>query len=307
MKRKTKTELPVAALVFVVVVAMAAIVAFARGDSLDLRGRIEELLIFVHGNVDRPTVLLAFILSHTTAVTLFFPGAILFELFAGFAFGFWRGVLCVALAKLLGALMGFSLGRSVFHAWGRHLVDSSPRWRALFRNVGDDGFRFALLLRLSPLPSYVNTYGLAVTTISYRHFVAATICGSLPFIINNVFMGTMARSLESILFGDILNSQSANNDHEQTDFQRWLRLAFVLLGMISMLVITWRLMRLISLSAEDALLETEQKRRLSVSPARRSSLTRRDTPRPRRPQSPARQSRGRSRSPSTRLRAVPHK
>lgn len=45
----------------------------------------------------------------------------------------------------------------------------------LMLKISKEGFKFAVLLRLSPLPSWINTYGLALTNIPFPSYVAATL------------------------------------------------------------------------------------------------------------------------------------
>lgn len=62
----------------------------------------------------------------------------------------------------------------------------------------DDGassFRLALLARLSPLPSYVNNYGLALVGLPFRPYLAATVVAGLPSILTHVAAGNGLSSL----------------------------------------------------------------------------------------------------------------
>jgi uncharacterized membrane protein YdjX (TVP38/TMEM64 family) len=248
---------------------------YQSSDSVPIRIRIQELLTFVHANVERRDVVIGFVAAHSIAVTLCFPGAILFEIFSGFAFGVWRAVLCVGVAKLIGGLLGFSLGRTLLRGYTRRLVDSNPRWRALFDSIGDDGFRFALLLRLSPLPSYVNNYGLALTSISYAQFVAATLLGSLPFILNNVVVGSMARSLESTLSGSVASEGDPSIDPETLRMRSIVRSALFGVGAVAMVLLVRQISQLIAQSAAKAVAvnqkqkQQQRKKTKSPSPPRR--------------------------------------
>lgn len=58
-----------------------------------------------------------FVSIHTVTLALCLPYAIFFEAAASMLFGFFRGVLCVFSAKLIGASLSFWIGRSVlcFH------------------------------------------------------------------------------------------------------------------------------------------------------------------------------------------------
>jgi uncharacterized membrane protein YdjX (TVP38/TMEM64 family) len=53
-----------------------------------------------------------YIATHTLAIAMCFPYAVAFEAGAAFLFGFFRGVVCVFTAKVLGAALAFGIGRS---------------------------------------------------------------------------------------------------------------------------------------------------------------------------------------------------
>jgi len=62
-----------------------------------------------------------------------------------------------------------------------------------------DGWKFALMLRLSPIPSWLNTYGLAAFgKITFRDFFLATILGSIPMVIQNVSGGALLMDISTL-------------------------------------------------------------------------------------------------------------
>lgn len=80
----------------------------------------------------------------------------------------------------------------------------SIKLRRLATVDGGRAFQLACLLRLSPIPSWANNYGLAVTTIrefsltvAFETFLAATSVASLPTIASNVYLGTVVQDLTS--------------------------------------------------------------------------------------------------------------
>eukprot|EP01119_Soliformovum_irregulare_P024984 TRINITY_DN9114_c0_g1_i1.p1 TRINITY_DN9114_c0_g1~~TRINITY_DN9114_c0_g1_i1.p1 ORF type:complete len:235 (-),score=35.65 TRINITY_DN9114_c0_g1_i1:29-733(-) len=138
---------------------------------------------------------------HILAVSVCFPGTVLFELGAGLLFGIFGGVLLVSFSKSLGGSIGFLLGRYLFSDFVRESLRSHRSFDNIRRNVGRDmwsSLKFATLLRLSPLPSWINNYGLAVTSIEFPPFFIATLVGSLPTIFQNVYMGSCLQSLVMI-------------------------------------------------------------------------------------------------------------
>lgn len=63
----------------------------------------------------------------------------------------------------------------------------------LSRGVERDGWRFVLLARFSPIPSYVINYALAATKVGFVvDFLLPTVVGCLPMILQNTSLGSLA-------------------------------------------------------------------------------------------------------------------
>ncbi|XP_078159730.1 SNARE associated Golgi protein family [Carex rostrata] len=137
----------------------------------------------------------AYVGAHTLTLSLCLPYAVFFEAGASLLFGFVPGVLCVFTAKLLGASLSFWIGRLVFRS-SKSAMDwaqSNRYFNILVRGVEKDGWRFVLLARFSPLPSYVINYALAATQVSFFvDFLLPTVIGCLPMILQNTSIGSLA-------------------------------------------------------------------------------------------------------------------
>lgn len=63
----------------------------------------------------------------------------------------------------------------------------------LSRGVEQDGWKFVLLARFSPLPSYVVNYTLAATKVGFLlDFLLPTVIGCIPMILQNTSLGSLA-------------------------------------------------------------------------------------------------------------------
>lgn len=63
----------------------------------------------------------------------------------------------------------------------------------LSRGVERDGWKFVLLARFSPMPSYVINYALAATKVGFIvDFLLPTVIGCLPMILQNTSIGSLA-------------------------------------------------------------------------------------------------------------------
>lgn len=126
----------------------------------------------------------------------------LFSGIAGYLYGPVRGVLLASPASLLGATFAFLAGRSVLAAPVTRWAGASPRWEAVRRAVGADGFRIALLVRLTPFaPQNLVPYGFSITPLRVRSFMAATWLGLLPITCFQVYVGSLAHDVADILDG----------------------------------------------------------------------------------------------------------
>ncbi|KAJ7949892.1 SNARE associated Golgi protein family [Quillaja saponaria] len=132
---------------------------------------------------------------HTLTLALCLPSAVFFEAGASLLFGFFPAVFCVFSAKVLAACLSFWIGRLVFRnstsaiEWARR----NKYFHLLSRGVERDGWRFVLLARFSPMPSYVINYTLAATEVGFLlDFMLPTVIGCLPMILQNTSLGSLA-------------------------------------------------------------------------------------------------------------------
>ena len=154
--------------------------------------------------------LFAFAAVHAAAVVVCFPATILFELAAGFAFGVLIGTPLVWSAKMCAATFTYmvsnGIARAVLSRAGvehivTHAFASQPRLARLAGNVEANGARYTLLARLSPIPSWLNNYGLAFAGVRFADYFPATALATLPMVLVNVYTGSLLSSLLSLSDG----------------------------------------------------------------------------------------------------------
>ena len=122
------------------------------------------------------------------ATLLMFPTPVL-TLLGGFVFGFWALPL-VALSATIGATLAFLVSRYLLRSKVEALIRRYPKFSAMDRAMGSDGWKIELLLRLSHAgPLNVQNDGLGVTEVRLAHYVAATLLGILPGILPYVSLG----------------------------------------------------------------------------------------------------------------------
>jgi uncharacterized membrane protein YdjX (TVP38/TMEM64 family) len=174
--------------------------------------------------------LVVFIIAYVTATVLFVPGSIL-TLGAGFAYGVILGSAAVLIAANLGAFLAFLLGRTVARGWVAARVQSDPRFAAIDRAVGHEGFQIVLLTRLSPVfPFNLLNYAFGVTSVRVSDYVAGSALGMFPGTVMYVYAGSLITSATQLASGQAPASQA------QT--------AFYFFGFAATLVVTLYVTRL---------------------------------------------------------------
>jgi uncharacterized membrane protein YdjX (TVP38/TMEM64 family) len=111
------------------------------------------------------------------------------------------------------------------------MVKKNKYFSILCKGVARDGWKFVLLARFSPVPSYIINYGLAATDVDFFvDFLLPTIAGGLPMIIQNTSIGS-------------LTSAATHLGADGTNHGKSGVLPYVLpaIGLLSSAMITWRI------------------------------------------------------------------
>lgn len=100
------------------------------------------------------------------------------------AFGVVPGIIIGSLAVFIGASAGatiaFLLARTLLRDTIKRLSQKSVKFQAIDRVLGQRGFSFTFLLRLSPLiPFNVFNYFMGISSVTFRDYVFAHF-GLLP-------------------------------------------------------------------------------------------------------------------------------
>mmetsp|Transcript_26733 Transcript_26733/g.61578 ORF Transcript_26733/g.61578 Transcript_26733/m.61578 type:complete len:318 (-) Transcript_26733:47-1000(-) len=157
-----------------------------------------------------------FAIGQVVAITCFCPFASVFDYSAGALWGPVYGALLVCCGKGGAALLTFFLVRTFhdgrFGAWVRRGLRSEPPPEGSHSNLAKDiamrlqdgvakgGLGFCIILRLSPLPSWVANYALPIAGVPFPVYASACI-GMLPPLIANVYQGAATRSMVGAIAG----------------------------------------------------------------------------------------------------------
>lgn len=181
--------------------ALLAAAAFAALFLLPIRDWLGAFLARAHGMGPAGPALLGAV--YVVATVLFVPGSIL-TLGAGFLFGVVVGSITVSIAATLGACAAFLLGRTLLRGLVESKVKGSPRFAAIDRAVGREGFKIVLLTRLSPVfPFNLLNYAFGLTKVRFRDYAPASWLGMIPGTVMYVYLGSAGRSLAQIAAGEV--------------------------------------------------------------------------------------------------------
>lgn len=138
-------------------------------------------------------------LAYVVGALLFVPAPLL-NLAAGFALGPILGTAVAIPAATAGACTAFAAGRWLIRGPVTRLAARAPALAGMEDALAAAGFRVVLLLRLAPLaPFAILNYLLGSTPVRLRDFALASALGSLPGLLLQVYLGSVAASAEELL------------------------------------------------------------------------------------------------------------
>ena len=177
-----------------VVLLIAALLLFGRR----VAGYLPEFTAWVDGlGLWGPIV---FVLGYVVATVAFIPGSLL-TLTGGAIFGLTQGTALVFVGASLGAVAAFLSSRHLVRRAIEKRVAAEPRFAAIDRAVGREGFKIVLLLRLSPVvPFVLLNYALGLTRVKLRDYVGALV-GMIPATFLYVYYGKVAGDVAAAAAG----------------------------------------------------------------------------------------------------------
>ena len=190
-----------------------------------------------------PRGMLVYVGVYVLATILLLPGSVL-TIGAGFLFGVLRGSLVVSAGSTIGAAFAFLISRYVARKWVIGKAAQSPRFAAIDRAIGQQGWKIVGLLRLSPaLPFNLSNYLYGLTSVRFVPYVLASWLGMLPGTIMYVYLGTAGRA----------GLDAAAGAEERS----WQQDALLGVGLLATVAVTILITRI----ARNALKEAEASRR----------------------------------------------
>jgi uncharacterized membrane protein YdjX (TVP38/TMEM64 family) len=146
---------------------------------------------------------LVFILIYTVGVCLFVPGTFLTGLGAAI-FGPYLGFIYVWFGAMLGASAAFVIGRTLGREFAASLV--GDRLKKYDEAIERNGFATVLYLRLVYFPFTPMNFGMGLTRVRFRDYVAGTglgiVVGTFIF---TFFIGTLKEVWRSGDWGQLIS------------------------------------------------------------------------------------------------------
>ena len=185
----------------IIIIIFAALGLFIASYFLPVTQYLTDLLKWTEGlGVMGPVVVAIF---YVFACVFFIPGSIL-TLGAGFLFGPLIGTITVSVGSTMGAAAAFLVGRFMLRGPIEKKLAGHPKFSAIDKAVGEQGFKIVFLSRLSPvLPFVLLNYAYGLTKVSFWRYVLASWVGMMPGTIMYVYFGSTAGQLAKIASGEV--------------------------------------------------------------------------------------------------------
>lgn len=139
---------------------------------------------------------------YALAATLFLPASAL-TLIAGAVFGLGAGVLTAWAGAVSASALSFLIGRYLARARVERLARENPKFGAVDKALGEEGWKIVALMRLSPVfPFNVQNYLYGVSSIRFWPCVAAGAVFMLPGTFLYVYLGFLGGQAAAAAGGD---------------------------------------------------------------------------------------------------------
>ena len=141
---------------------------------------------------------LAFAAVYVASTVLMVPGVIL-TLAAGALFGSLLGTVTVSLSSVAGAAIAFLIARHLARERVERRLAGNPRFAAIDRAIGEQGWKIVGLLRLSPaVPFSLSNYLYGLTAVPFWPYVGVSAIAMLPATFLYVYLGDIgAKGVEA--------------------------------------------------------------------------------------------------------------
>ena len=132
----------------------------------------------------------------------------------GYLYGFTVGILVTMTAAATGIFIAHLFNKAFLTKYiERVLVNQATEGSLLSQfpvhlllSSKQNAFQLAFLARLTPIPFGIQNSVFALSSISTRHYIQASVVGMLPCQAINVYLGSTVRSMEEVWYDFLKNN-----------------------------------------------------------------------------------------------------
>ena len=177
-----------------------------------------------------PLGIVIFIAAYALATVLFLPGWI-FTVSAGLIYGIAGGTLVALGGAVIGATLSFLIARYLLRRNIEEYANKSPRFGAIDRAIGKEGWKIIGLLRLSPLiPFNLSNYFYGITSVSLGAYVIVSAICMIPGTLLYAYLGALGQA-------------GVSGGHGQRSIWQYVLLAVGLVATIAVTILVSRIAR----------------------------------------------------------------
>ncbi|KAF0718941.1 Aste57867_1375 [Aphanomyces stellatus] len=169
---------------------------------LSANGDLEVALEWVRANKIVGGVV--YIIVFASCIVACLP-ATMFELAAGYLFGFAWGWVLATTGKTLGSVVSFALGRYYLQGWVHKMMSRGPPiFRALAQLISKNELKWkiVILTRIAWMPIAIKNYGLSVLPVSFALFFWPMLIVGAVFTAISVYLGQTITHMSHLVAGD---------------------------------------------------------------------------------------------------------
>ncbi len=175
-----------------VVVGLVVITLSTLSATLPVREWIRDFVGWVQQL--GPIGVIIFIIAYALATALSLPGWI-FTVSAGVIYGIIGGTLVALCGAVIGAALAFLVARYFLRQNIEEITQRNPRFAAIDKAIGKNGWKIVGLLRLSPLiPFNLSNYFYGITSISFGAYVLVSAVGMIPGTLLYAYLGAIGQT-----------------------------------------------------------------------------------------------------------------
>jgi len=126
-------------------------------------------------------------------------GYVVLGLGAGLLYNLWLGTATICIGSNIGACLSFFACRQFGRKWIEKKIENSPKLKAIFESIGDNGFKISFLIRFIPIPFGIQNAMLSVSSVPYWKFGLGTFMGLLPEQVAIVFVGKTLKEVNDVI------------------------------------------------------------------------------------------------------------